>query len=138
MDLAINSTGKLYAVPDNSYNYQTPGGVMAFDGSNWINYNSLHSDAPFNIRSQFNAISVGPDDRIYAGGWGVGLIIIDETKTDPKERFTVINETNSPMTPFSGTFTIAGETAFDKNNHAWTINYGLNTGGLFYLLTTII
>lgn len=131
MDLAINSTGKLYAVTDNSYNYQTPGGVMSFDGSNWINYNNLHSDAPCDIRSKFDAISVGPDDRIYAGGWGNGLYIIDETKTDPKERFTVINETNSPMTPFSGTFTIAGETAFDKNNRAWTVNYGLNTGGTF-------
>ena len=129
MDLAINSKGKIYAVTDNSINNKTSGGIMSYDGHTWINYNNLHSDAPFSINEQFNSISVSKDDKIFAGGWGLGLVIIDENTNDISKKYTIINEHNSPMTPYSDNYRIAGETAFDSNGKPWTVIYGARTSG---------
>ena len=129
MDLAINSDGKIFAVTDNSLNHKTSGGIMAYDGSKWTNYNNLHSDAPFGINEQFNSISISKDNKVYAGGWGLGLVIIDEKKQNPEQKYTIINENNSPMTPYAKNYRIAGQTAFDTYNNIWTVIYGEKTAG---------
>ena len=104
---------------------------MSLDGKTWINYNKLHysSNIPISANEKITAISVSPKDLVYACGWGKGLYIFDNTILDTSKKFLLIDESNSPLTPYTSTYRIAGETAFDKNGRPWTVNYGENISG---------
>ncbi|OGU56987.1 MAG: hypothetical protein A2X64_11090 [Ignavibacteria bacterium GWF2_33_9] len=120
-NLNVDNNGNLLAATDRL----TSRGFMIFDGTKWDNYyyekyNKLMSNGIVSCMQALNG-------KYYMGSWGVGTMEMDNKSGTPE--FTQYSVQNSPMSPFSGDFTIIGDIMQDKYGTLWMVNYGETTGG---------
>lgn len=89
-------------------------GFMSFDGSAWRSFTSASHPA---LRwNDYFAVSAGPGNVKYVGGWGPGLAVIG-----PDNELETVLSTASGLPPTVGTdpFVVVGGVGFDRNGTAW-------------------
>ena len=127
--LALDKNGKLFAVADNAQKHNTATAIFAFDGKTWTNYHPrLLPSYPQNDRLAYVSIAVSPDNKIFAGSWGYGLMIMDENDDTNNNGNNIVFDkkmhNNSALIGHTGypDWVMTGQIAFDREGRAWVPN----------------
>lgn len=127
-ELTVDEKGGLWV----STGYQPGMGLMYKKNGEWDNINQYnYPDIPSN--SIINAHSV-PGRGLFLGTWGSGLIILNET--EGAYSFQQLTNKNSPLTGIADDpeWVITADSDVDQNGLIWTLNYGEDSPGTFFLV----
>jgi len=123
--LVLDKNGKLFAVSEDAQFDRSGNAYVGYDGKNWTNYHpQLLPSYPY-VNDHFVSIAVSPDNKVYVGSWGKGLMVMDENDKN-NVTYTRYDNTNSVLVEHAGNtnFVIIGQTAFDSQGRAWVVNIG--------------
>lgn len=130
-DMEVDNKGNLWVTTGSR-------GFMMFDNYNWFYFNNfIKTVNGDNIPSNnYKKISIDNNDNIYISHRGRGLLIINKNENNDLN-FNFYDQSNSSFVGIDPDTTIsfleAGETVFDKNGVAWTVNWTDNYPGPFLI-----
>lgn len=112
-----------------------PFSIAKYNGNEWINYNyKINSELSSNA-GNFIGLNSNSSHDIIASSFGGGLFLFD-SENDNLAVDNYNNE-NSPLEWVADVgFVVLGETAVDRNNNIWMVNFGYNntTGPVLHML----
>lgn len=124
LDMGVDSKGNLWTATDVDPNGR---GISVFDGINWRNINL--KNYPEIKTNNYHKITIADDDRVAAGSYGNGLLLIK--MEDEKFEFKSFNRENSKLVGLSNAldYIVCGKPRFDRDNNVWVPVLGNESSG---------
>ena len=121
MDLQVDPSGVLWAAT--SARDEAAGGMYRFDGETWSHYQWKG----VGLSNSIVAVQVDRKERIWAGTWGKGGILIEDDGTPSilADKTYLINQDNSPLHQATdlGSYFVVNDFAIDVWGNMWMCNY---------------
>ncbi len=97
------------------------GGIFRFDGERWMNYTVENGDLEFD---DWVSIEVDNQNRIWAGSWGGGMVIIDQVQDD-SVHLTTIDSKDGTLSGISSNsdYVVVRDIYRDSDGFMWMLNY---------------
>lgn len=123
-DLSVDKFGNLWVATEIDPSGK---GIAKFDGKHWTNFTAeKYPEMKYN---NYPTITTSDDGRIFAGGFGTGLLVIEPDGDDYK--FKLFDTSNSVLFGLSvaPTYIVCGKPKVDNSGNVWVPILGNQSSG---------